>query len=70
MGLSSSLSSITGNGAVEEAAGGKEPWFVIKATTHLSVLRLISCRGEGFGSDMWHIGENWQTITYSMLDNN
>lgn len=43
MGLSWRMPSITGTAAVEAAAGGKQPWLVIKATTHLGVLRLISC---------------------------
>lgn len=38
------MPSIMGTAAVEEAAAGdKQPWLVIKATTHLRVLRLISC---------------------------
>lgn len=43
LGLSWRMPSITGTAAVEAAAGGKQPWLVIKATTHLRVLRLISC---------------------------
>lgn len=40
LGLSWRMPSIMGTAA---AAGGKQPWLVIKATTHLRVLRLISC---------------------------
>lgn len=43
LGLSWRMPSIMGTAAVEAAAGGKQPWLVIKATTHLRVLRLISC---------------------------
>lgn len=43
LGLSWRMSSITGTAAAEAAAGGKQLWLVIKATTHLRVLRLISC---------------------------
>lgn len=43
LGLSWRMLSIMGTAAVEAAAGGKQPWLVIKATTHLRVLRLISC---------------------------
>lgn len=42
-GLSSKMPSIIGIAAVEAAAGSKQPWLVIKATTHLGGLRLISC---------------------------
>lgn len=38
-GLSWRMPSITGTAV----AGGKQPWLVIKAATHLRVLRLISC---------------------------
>lgn len=31
------MPSITGTAAVEATAGNKQPWFVIKATTHLRV---------------------------------
>lgn len=43
LGLSWRMPSIMETAAVEAAAGGKQPWLVIKATTHLRVLRLISC---------------------------
>lgn len=42
LGLSWRMSSIMGSAAVEATVSSKQPWLVIKATTHLRVLRLIS----------------------------
>lgn len=39
LGLSWRMPSITQTAAVEAAAGGKQPWLVIKATTHLRVFK-------------------------------